>query len=224
MAAFLHASRQPPADKAGRTGPTLVRALTRAVVVKVAAGAATLVLSGAALAAETGNLPDGAQQRAHEMFSSLGVPAPRSGAGTPTRPSSPPATASGGSDQRGVVPGKTPDQRDDNPGRGVNGTGGPAQPDAEIMRLCRDYRKDQRKPNGNKKLDADEMKKLETAAGGAANVSGYCDQVLADDEHGSPAHKSQPSADPGPSPKAKHSHKKPPSFPGRDGQPHPSLS
>src|SRR6266545_409392 len=85
VAAFVHASRQPPAAKAGRTGPTLVRALTRAVVLKVAAGAAVLLVGGAALAAETGHLPDGAQRRAAanerapetSRARRLTVPAPR---------------------------------------------------------------------------------------------------------------------------------------------------
>ena len=69
--------------RAGRSTATPVRppavplvTLTRALAVKVAAAAAVLSIGSAALAAQTGHLPSGAQQAAHDLFSSWGVPAP----------------------------------------------------------------------------------------------------------------------------------------------------
>ncbi|MFI6070980.1 hypothetical protein ACIA5C_05225 [Actinoplanes sp. NPDC051343] len=61
------------------------RTSTRAVLVPTLAALALLMFGGTALAARTGNLPDGAQQHAHHLFSALGVPAPRTGpTGHPT--------------------------------------------------------------------------------------------------------------------------------------------
>ncbi|WP_250030536.1 hypothetical protein [Paractinoplanes maris] len=61
------------------------KARIRAVLVPATTGLALLILTGTAVAARTGNLPQGAQQHAHSLFSALGVPAP--GTGTPTTPS-----------------------------------------------------------------------------------------------------------------------------------------
>jgi hypothetical protein len=220
LAMFAHASRQPPADKAGRTGPTLVRALTRAVVVKLVAGAATLLVGGAALAAETGHLPEAAQQRAHEIFSALGVPPPQRAHNGKT--GTPPNRPDG---QPGAT-GATPDQHDD-PGHGTHGNSGggstgSGREDAELVRLCRDYRKQQRKPD-SKRLTPDELRKLESAAGGAANVTGYCDKLLGNDDGAPPTHQSQPSPGPSPSRDKKHGKGGQPAFPSQDRQPHPNL-
>jgi hypothetical protein len=54
---------------------------TRAVLVPALTALALLMFGGTALAARTGNLPVGAQQHAHHLFSALGVPAPRTGPG-----------------------------------------------------------------------------------------------------------------------------------------------
>jgi hypothetical protein len=51
-------------------------ALSRAFAVKLMAASAVLALGGTALAAEVGGLPDPVQQRAHDWFAPLGVPAP----------------------------------------------------------------------------------------------------------------------------------------------------
>lgn len=202
VAAFVHASRQPPAAKAGRTGPTLVRALTRAVVLKVAAGAAVLLVGGAALAAETGHLPDGAQRRAHEMFSSLGVPAPRGGeragagdqsSATPHGPGATPSTAGGA--------------RPDSASKGKN--------DPAIVRLCQEYVKLQKKPDGQT-MDPAAFRALEAAAGGAVNVAAYCAKVLGEDRNA-------PSTNPTPGGRGKdHGRGTPPANPGQSRQPHPS--
>ncbi|MEV6846785.1 hypothetical protein [Actinoplanes sp. NPDC051411] len=75
VAAF-RAHRKRAARAARRTRSVLAPALT---------ALALLMSGGTALAARTGNLPDGAQQHAHHLFSALGVPAPRTGpAGHPS--------------------------------------------------------------------------------------------------------------------------------------------
>ncbi|SNY50874.1 hypothetical protein SAMN05421748_111128 [Paractinoplanes atraurantiacus] len=61
----------------------------RAVLVPVTAGLALLLLTGTAVAARTGNLPQEAQQHAHRLFSALGVPAPRTGTPSPRESGSP---------------------------------------------------------------------------------------------------------------------------------------
>jgi hypothetical protein len=57
---------------------------TRSVLAPALTALALLLSGGTALAARTGNLPDGAQQHAHHLFSALGVPAPRTGPHRPT--------------------------------------------------------------------------------------------------------------------------------------------
>ncbi|WP_433377681.1 hypothetical protein ACQPZX_10295 [Actinoplanes sp. CA-142083] len=59
----------------------------------ITAGLALLSLTGTAVAARTGNLPQGAQQHAHRLFSALGVPAPRTGPPRPVPSTTPTITA-----------------------------------------------------------------------------------------------------------------------------------
>jgi hypothetical protein len=59
---------------------------TRSVLVPALTALALLMFGGTALAARTGNLPAGAQQHAHHLFSALGVPAPRTGPGNHPSP------------------------------------------------------------------------------------------------------------------------------------------
>jgi hypothetical protein len=196
LAAFAYASRQPPAPIAGRTGPTLVRALTRAVAVKLVAGAATLLIGGAALAAETGHLPESAQRRAHEMFSSLGVPSPHGKRPAPAakRPSAAPSTP---------------------------GPHGPDQGEPEIVRLCRQYLKIQKKDSAP--LDQDELRKVATAAGGTANIAPYCTNLLNDHDGRKNGPAGEPSSSPQPGNHGKgHGKDNPPAQPGQDRHPHPS--
>src|SRR5689334_2872820 len=82
VAAFT--AHRKSAARAARRTP----ARTRTAVVTVTAGLALLTLTGTAVAARTGNLPQGAQQHAHRLFSALGVPAPRTGPPKPV-PSTP---------------------------------------------------------------------------------------------------------------------------------------
>jgi hypothetical protein len=85
VAAFT-AHRKRAARAARRRSPT------RAVLAPAMTALALLAFGGTALAARTGNLPDGAQQHAHRLFSALGVPAPRTGPHHPSpSPSDSPA-------------------------------------------------------------------------------------------------------------------------------------
>ncbi|MCM4081299.1 hypothetical protein [Paractinoplanes hotanensis] len=85
VAAFVaHRRRAARSSRRHRT-----KARIRAVLVPVTAGLALLVLAATGVAARTGNLPQEAQQRAHRLFSALGVPAPRTG--NPVTPSPTPA-------------------------------------------------------------------------------------------------------------------------------------
>ncbi|MBL7256645.1 hypothetical protein JKJ07_20315 [Actinoplanes sp. LDG1-01] len=107
LAALLEAARAPgtPEELAGekemlaafaahrkRAARSVRRRRTaslRAALVPVTSGLALLILAGTAVAARTGNLPEGAQQHAHRLFSALGVPAPGTGSPHPsssTRP------------------------------------------------------------------------------------------------------------------------------------------
>ncbi len=78
VAAFVAQRRN-----AARSARRRRTARIRAALVPVTAGLALLFLTGTAVAARTGNLPQEAQQHAHRLFSALGVPAPRTGAPAP---------------------------------------------------------------------------------------------------------------------------------------------
>ncbi|MCY1138751.1 hypothetical protein OWR29_12145 [Actinoplanes sp. Pm04-4] len=85
VAAFVaHRRRAARSSRRHRT-----KARIRAVLVPVTAGLALLILTATGVAARTGNLPQGAQQHAHRLFSALGVPAPRTG--NPVTPSPAPS-------------------------------------------------------------------------------------------------------------------------------------
>lgn len=62
-----------------RRAARAARRTTRSVLVPALTALALLMFGGTALAARTGNLPDGAQQHAHRLFSALGIPAPGTG-------------------------------------------------------------------------------------------------------------------------------------------------
>lgn len=127
----------------------------RAVAVKVAAGVAVLVAGGTAVAAETGHLPAGVQQRAHNMFAGLGVPRPGrpAPAGTVTATGDPSTAARPG-------PLLTP------------------SPGADALALCRAWqaaRTDKTAPA----MTPDALRVLAAAAGGTQAIPGFCGKLLA---------------------------------------------
>jgi hypothetical protein len=75
VAAFTAHRKRVARDARKKPRPTR----TRAITIPVAVVLALLAFGGTALAARSGTLPVSAQQRAHRLFSALGVPAPRTG-------------------------------------------------------------------------------------------------------------------------------------------------
>ncbi|MEH1123781.1 hypothetical protein [Micromonospora sp. CPCC 206061] len=152
-------------ERAGfATGETAVPAprrswLTRSVAVKAAAGTAVLLMGGTALAAETGNLPNGAQQQAHDLFSGLGVPPPGARASATPTP--------GGTPSARPTPAPSPS----NHGRTIS----PSSPAA--LGLCRAWEAGEKKPTG-KKMAAEAFQDLLRAAGGEANIAKFCAPLL----------------------------------------------
>jgi hypothetical protein len=84
LAAFLRAQREPlPTRRRAPRVLRVLRAISRAIVVKVAA-LTVFLLGGVALAAGIGSLPDEVQHNAHNLLSPLGVRVP-DGRAMPTR-------------------------------------------------------------------------------------------------------------------------------------------
>jgi hypothetical protein len=167
VAAFIHASRR-PAPPAGRAHSGTARFLTRAAAVKLVAGGAALLVGAAALAAETGQLPDGPQQQAHDVFAPFGVPAPRGD----TAPSPSPASS--------LTPGSAPSQT---PGAGTV----PVDRQA-LLAPCRSF-VDNQKRHRPRPLDSAVLATLVAAAGSQQAIPALCTRVLAGatDDHTGPA-------------------------------------
>jgi hypothetical protein len=136
--------------------------VARTVAMKVAAGFVVLTVSGTALAAETGALPATAQRHAHRMFSSLGVPAPTPGS-RPLRSGT------------GAGPSGDPTPRDSpTPSAATS----PAPGDVTPPGLCRAWAATRKNPHA-KAMTAASRRALAAAAGGEAQVPGYCTALLA---------------------------------------------
>jgi hypothetical protein len=130
-----------------------VRRSARRVVVTITTSLALLALTGTAVTARAGSLPDHAQQHAHRLFSALGVPAPRTG---PTNPVSHPKPT--------ARPSTTPAP-----------TSSPSSPAAIPLGWCRKW---QAQPSG-KALDAESRRRLTDAAGGEEKIDEYCADLSA---------------------------------------------
>lgn len=144
-----------------------VRPTVRMAVVSLATGLALLVLAG--VAAGTGSLPAGLQQRAHEMFGMLGVPPPDAGDGrgggpsggtTPSAPATvPPPSRPAGTDH--------PSGSSTSPGSG--------SPNARA--LCRAWASTGRDPDGSG-MSSPAWRALVTAAGGRSRVPAMCTSLI----------------------------------------------
>jgi hypothetical protein len=165
VAEFERAARMPTPTTPSRVHP---RGVGRAFGVKVLAGTAVLLLGGTALAAETGNLPGVVQQRAHDLFAPLGVPAPQGSDADPTAtdPAGGPGTAA-----PGPAPAPTPSQP------GVGRTLGPSSPEA--LGLCRAWEA-AGKSAGGRQLTAESFQDLARLAGGEQRIEGFCAPLLAE--------------------------------------------
>jgi len=164
MAAVLAAEHRSAAlyeRPKGRVRVQVPRA-TRTIVVSVATGLAVLSVGGTAVAAGTGALPAGLQQRAHRLFSALGVPAPRTGPtatgptpgdrGSAASPTSKPTPT--------ALPTPTPPA-----------TATVAPPTAQVVAWCTAWLTAE---NGGKPMNGRDRKDLAAAAGGTEEVADFC--------------------------------------------------
>lgn len=133
----------------------------RQVAVRLAAALASLVVVGGFAVAETGGLPTALQQRAHDMFSLLGVPAPDTERGQGDDPS-------GGADPGRTMPATTPNPTD-------AGTLDPTG--VEARALCRVWNAAGRDPDGAA-MDRQSWRTLVTIAGGKTRVPALCSALL----------------------------------------------
>jgi hypothetical protein len=181
MAAFEAAGRNDqPSVAPARARRVFVRSLT----VKAAAGIAVVLFGGTALAAETGNLPGGSQQRAHDLFSALGVPPPDARATPAVPPAAPPA-----------APGSRTATSSPRPAASSGGPTTTPGPAGEAMAgLCRSWVARQKNPQ-HKALKAEALRKLAAAAGGEQQIAAFCAAVLAE----GPAPTTAPAQTPAPS-------------------------
>jgi hypothetical protein len=162
VAGFVTAHRAftpPPA----RPDHPHVRGTVRALGVKIAAVAGALAVSGTAIAATTGHLPDSAQRRAHDL---LGAPAPEIPPGTP---------APTPSALRSITP--SPVSRP--PGPAGSSVAPPATaratPAPTLTDLCRQWLTP---PGGPRAVTPAGLRTLRTAAGGEKNIGSYCTNLL----------------------------------------------
>jgi hypothetical protein len=147
---FRHTHRDPaPASASTRSGRGVVALATRALAVKVAAVFGVLLLGGVALAASTGHLPQGVQQRAHDLVAPLGISLPN-GSG-PNRSGSSVAT------------------------RGVGPTG--AASTAATAGLCRAWQQETAADQGTATMTP-ASRALADLAGGANKIATFCASVL----------------------------------------------
>lgn len=158
VAGFLAAHRKAAATTPSkRRNRAQLRLSARAVALKVAAAVTVLAMGGTAVAAQTGKLPAGAQQRAHDMLSSLGVPAPDDGPRpAPTGPVRP---------SKSAQPSATPTPPTS------------ATTDPVALTLCQQWDAASRKPHG-KALTAEAKHALAEAAGGPSKVADFCVALL----------------------------------------------
>jgi hypothetical protein len=159
VAGFLAAHRNAAATaQSKRRNRAQLRLSTRAVALKVAAAVTVLAMGGTAVAAQTGKLPAGAQQRVHDMLSSLGVPAPDGG----PRPAS-----------TGPVRPSTSAQPSATPTPPISA----APADAAALTLCRQWDAARQKPHG-KAMTAEAKHALVEAAGGQSKIAAFCTALL----------------------------------------------
>jgi hypothetical protein len=154
VATYRNAAATAPPKRRNRVQ---LRLSTRAVALKVAAAMTVLAAAGTAVLAQTGNLPAGAQQRAHDMLSSLGVPAPDDGPRpAPTGPVRPSTSA---------------------PPSGTPAAPTRATTDPTALSLCRQWDAARQKPRG-KAMTAEAKHALAEAAGGQSKIADFCTTLL----------------------------------------------
>jgi hypothetical protein len=179
VAAFVRAGRGPQLTGDERRAGRLRRQGWRRggiVAVKVAAGLVLFAAGGTAFAAETGSLPAGLQRQAHDLFGSLGVPAPDDD----PPPAGPTVAAS-----VAVTPPS-----------GRTGAPSPGATEPAAVELCRAWAA-QRHPRGKAMAD-EQLRDLIAAAGGESEVAAFCAKLLA--SHPPPPSGANPDASSSPGP------------------------
>ena len=124
---------------------------------KLALGVAVLMFGGTALAARTGSLPDAAQQRAHTIFSGVGVPPPEP---------APSAQVPTGGVTASAAPSPTASPA---PARSAT----PDPSDAATLELCRTWDTARRDKPGAA-VPAEIRRALAAAAGGVPEIDEFC--------------------------------------------------
>ena len=171
MAIALAAERRRAVLTARPKGDIRVQMPTsaRTIVVSITAAVALLSVGGTAVAAKTGNLPDGVQQHAHDLFSALGVPAP--GTGPTVSPPGPTASAAPSTAVTRPTPAPIPKPR---PHRTPTPTP-TVTAAAEVRAWCEAWRV---ASGGGHPMNGRARRDLTAAAGGEENIAQYCtDQI-----------------------------------------------
>jgi hypothetical protein len=162
--------------------PPRVRNLAvRAIAMKGALAIAVLAFGGTALAARTGSLPDAVQERAHSLFSDVGVPAP--GPDSTTQ-----VTRSEVSPSASPAPTSSP---------GGSATPRPSEP--ATTGLCRAWDAARQDPPG-KPVPAPDRRALANAAGGVPKIDAFCAGLLGKASKPTPPTATGPPTGPGQTP------------------------
>ncbi|WP_346533747.1 hypothetical protein [Micromonospora sp. DPT] len=174
MEAFRQTRRRHPELCTGTAGRRA--SMCTAVVVKLAAAVAALLVAGSAWAAHAGTLPPPMQQVVHDWLSGAGVPAPRKsdpmeGGTNDGDPVGTPTHERGGASSAGAQ--QTPSAPPSTSG---------AEPERDtrpIVQLCRAYRTHQDDPDG-RPMDPAMLDRLTAIAEVEANIGPYCVKILTD--------------------------------------------
>jgi hypothetical protein len=160
VAGFVTAHR---ASSPGRPEHPYARGTVRALGVKIAAVAGALAVSGTAIAATTGHLPDAAQRRAHDYLGAPDAPAPAVPAPGPSATRAATMSAPSGSPAppaRSVAPAATASA---------------AGPPPSLTDLCRRWLTP---PGGPRAVTESGHRALRAAAGSEKNIGPYCTGLL----------------------------------------------
>jgi len=158
---YTRVRREAPAGRIPPGRPTGRARRGAMTLVKVSAGVAAALVSGTAFAAQTGNLPAGAQQRLHDTFPFVaGTSAGPATAGRPSQPS----RATGAS----AVP--TP----------------AVTADPTLVQLCQAWRDAHTGDPDSTALPTADEAALAAAAGSAERITPFCAQLLGGDKNDKP--------------------------------------
>ncbi len=183
VARFVLARRDAgSAPEPGRSRPSRVRRDRRRQsvgmsAVRIAAGVVVLMTGSTVLAAKTDTLPPVVQQRAHSLFSPLGIPAPHTATQTPVARSPVPGVAS--PSRATSRPETTPSATDPS--------------DLTPVALCRAWNAARKDPHGGTLPDS-VTRALQEAAKGQPSIAAFCAHVLSGNAKAAPTPSAAPTA------------------------------